>query len=1008
MAKTISRLSFACLLALLLAEGAGAGDSLNVRTIGLWSLGGSRAVAGCLIDGRAHALAGSGGRLMVLDISDPGQPLARGELSLTGTIFDISAAGSTAFLAMGDRVAAVDVADPENPAFLGALAVPDSVQRLSPAGGQLYLAAGASGVLVVNASDPAHMSLAGACPTPERAVDVAADGSTCYALDDSAGLLRIDASAPASPFISAQCPVPDSAVALELAGRTAFAASRYGEWFSAVSVVDLDSMSNATTIYLPDRLEDISPANGFLLAACGNSGVHVYDVGDSRDPGEAGWCQTQGNALRVAAADSVAVVGDSKAIMTLGLGGLRRLPEAGFAGQGGDFSDLAISENLAYVADRSFGLRVYDIGDPAHPADLSSHSTPGEPEQVVLSDGRLYLADGTAGLRIYDLADPVNPSLLGTFDTPGTANGLTVLGTTAYIADGDSGLAVIDVSDPANPALSISLHIDEFNARKCAAYSGGSGTWVGLTGSNAAVITVRIYHGVALKGYYPSASGRRIAISGPYMHVLTDDEYLIFKKPSIWSPSTPIYSTAIPSGSGRAFVRKDSLLFTANGCLGLQAQVISKRGNAFGAGHCPTPGDAQAVALSGGHAWLADGPGGLRAVDISRLSCVSQGGGHQLPLAAFGLAAEGDRLYLCDPNTGLRVLDVSDPAWPQEIGYCPLPGPSFGAAAAHPYVFAANGDWGLRTVDVSDPTHPFLAGAYDTAGCFHSLRLRDTMAYVAAETLGLAIISLADPLHPRLVGSYDTPGAALAVALYGDLALVADGGSGLQVINVSDPARPELVSSFATYDCANWVEAHGRYALVADGRAGLTVVDIGDPGAPAMASRLETGGYARQASVRDSICYLACSDSGLLAVNLADPADPQLVGWYRTGNHIWGDVGLGPYQVFSDDDASVRIVQGYGLGRRPPPDYSRWLKVSPNPFDRQARIELLLEQGSRVMAAVYNITGQLVDFLADEQLTAGSHVLSWPQAGTRTASGVYLLRVRAGDRTMVARMILVR
>lgn len=996
-------------LALVGPARASAVDSLHIRTVGTWSLGGSQALAGCRINGQPFALAGSGGRLVVLDVADHTSPLARGDLSLTGIIYDISEAGTTAFLALGDRVVAVDISNPARPALLGSLTLADSVLRLSASGGRLYLAAGPLGVLVVDAANPARMSIAGACPTPERAVDVAADGSICYTLDDSVGLLKIDASVATSPHIMAQCPLPDSTVALEIAGGTGFVASRYGVRFSAITAVDLDSMVVVNTISIPQRLEDISLDSGYLLAATGDSGVHIYDVRDARDLGEAGYCQTQGSANRAAMLDSLALAGDAKVIMTIG--GLRHLILDGSALQGCYFNDLALSGSLAYVADAAYGLRIFDISNPASPAEVGGCSTPGEPQQVVLQGGRLYLADGSAGVRIYNLADPGNPVLLGWFDTPGTANGLAVLGANLCIADGDSGLTIYNITDPANPVLWIRYNIDGFQARKCAAYSSGSGTWVGLTGEGATLVSVRIFHGVNIAGYYPGGPGYRIEFSGSYLCVITDDEFLVFKKPTERFPAELNFSVSIPSGSGRGFARRDSLLFTANGEMGFQAQKYrtSKKGVfSFGVGHCPTPGLAQAVVLSGGRAWLADGPGGLKSVEISLLSGASQGGWHQLPLSAFGLATEGNRIYICDPSSGLWVLDASVPGSPRELGYCPLPGPSFGAAAAGDYAFVANGAWGLRMVDVSDPCRPNLVGAYDTSGFFYSVCVRDTLVFAAAESSGLLTINVSDPGHPTLAGWYDTPGVSLGVALAGDLALVADGAAGLQLLDISDPTQPRHLSSVPTLDCTNWVAVNGRLALVADGWAGLTVVDISDPSAPRPRARLETGGYARQLAMSDSICYIACSDTGLLAVNLADPADPQLAGWYRNGNHIWAAVGLGPYQAISDDNSAVRIIQGYGLGRRPPLPTGKPLRISPNPFAGQARIEFKMEKPGRARAAVYNILGQQLEVLLDGPLPSGAHWLVWPVVHKQLTAGIYLLRLEMDDRSYVGRLVMVK
>ncbi len=84
---------------------------------------------------------------------------------------------------------------------------------------------------------------------------------------------------------------------------------------------------------------------------------------------------------------------------------------------------------------------------------------------------------------------------------------------------------------------------------------------------------------------------------------------------------------------------------------------------------------------------------------------------------------------------------------------------------------------------------------------------------------------------------------------------------------------------------------------------------------------------------------------------------------------------------------------------------------SPNPFTSETRINFLLGSTEQVRLAVYDIRGRLVDTLADETFSAGRHSVSWTGAdrtGAGSASGVYFLRMEAGDYRETKKLVLNR
>ena len=79
---------------------------------------------------------------------------------------------------------------------------------------------------------------------------------------------------------------------------------------------------------------------------------------------------------------------------------------------------------------------------------------------------------------------------------------------------------------------------------------------------------------------------------------------------------------------------------------------------------------------------------------------------------------------------------------------------------------------------------------------------------------------------------------------------------------------------------------------------------------------------------------------------------------------------------------------------------------SPNPFSTCTRINFGLTTSGTVTLGVYDLSGRLVETIADGVLQQGDHTVTFEGAGLN--SGVYLIRLENSDRTAFTRVILIR
>ncbi|PSQ84201.1 MAG: DNA-binding protein, partial [Bacteroidetes bacterium QS_7_67_15] len=151
------------------------------------------------------------------------------------------------------------------------------------------------------------------------------------------------------------------------------------------------------------------------------------------------------------------------------------------------------------------------------------------------------------------------------------------------------------------------------------------------------------------------------------------------------------------------------------------------------------------------------------------------------------------------------------------------------------------------------------------------------------------------------------------------------------------------------------------------------------------------------------------------AGGLADAFDGQPVRLVEAGTGDAHDlrakrsVEITPGQ---SGETRLRVLVGQAVGEAAGlPEKVTLSAGYPNPFRDEVTLEYALPEEKKVRVAVYDLLGRRVRTLADGRREAGSHTITWEgrsDGGEPLASGVYFVRMRAGDVTRSAKLVRVQ
>lgn len=555
---------------------------------------------------------------------------------------------------------------------------PQFIEDITVEGGRAYVAAGGAGLRIVDVSDPTRPFEVGVWDSPGYAEGVAVSGNVVYLADGPLGLRILDVSNPALP--------------VELASA-----------------------------YVMQNVRKVALTGGYAYLAAGGSGLLVVKVTDPRRPVETAVLDTPGHAYHVAIEADKAYIADGwEGVEVASITDPSHPVPVGSAPTNGWAMHVCVSHGRALVANAGFGLLVLDLADPSHPIEVASwDETPIAAIRVAALGDVAYIADRDWGVRAVDLANPGAPRLAADYSTVTGVQSVAVQGHYAYAGAGYSGVHVVDIADPSQPARvggwTAGTNITSIRVRGSFLYVA---SW-GEAKNGLCILDVSDPREPREVGYFlMRATGmkympgrpedgegppRDLEIEGDVVYIANERGLLVV---GVANPTNPVYLGHVNFP-------------------GWEKNEAYSGDVAVGGGYAFIPNMHQLVAID-----VSD----PRNPSIAATLETGVLGGE-------GLAIYGNYLFMVrlDAGNTLAVVDISDPRHPRHVGSYKMAVQPFRLTTAGNELHVGASGEGVLVLGLTHPDAPVFAGEADTPGLAHEIAATDNLLAVADDTGGLLL-----------------------------------------------------------------------------------------------------------------------------------------------------------------------------------------------------------------------------------------------------------------------------
>ena len=680
-----------------------------------------------------------------------------------------------------------------------------------------------------------------------------------------------------------------------------------------------------------------------------------------------------------------------------------------------NYSKIEIMNNIAYVADHSYGLRIYDISDAAEPVLINSLQLSNDVHCILLDQPTAYLLCYSSNtMYILDTQDITAPFVLSQYSTTYPCLDVSVNAYYAFISTHhelnippweEDFIEIVNIEYPDNP-----LYVDDFIiASYCPTVKitddiAFIGTFLGLYVYDFSDINniVQIDWLDTHNTYSLKFHNGLLYFNGSYGLTIIDYS----------DPSNCQILAEYDEFNFRDCEIIGNRIYTSSSTR-LRVLDITDPLSVYQIGYYLSTNMHNSVAVSQNYAFINNYYNTLNIINVSDPDTPEYHNSIAVPdINEIYKSTDDDLLILRASNyETLEFYNMNDSSNPEFLYSYDEDGWYCDAFYIDEYIACASFAWRFYTFDLSDPDELIVQGPTNLnfppqASYVRGIARKNNFIYLTTNN-GIILLDVSDVSNPYQILDIEINGYIFDLTIKDNFMYYVN-LDGLQIYDITDPLDPIECGFWDSNNRAESFTIYNDLVYLADFDGGLKVIDVSNPYDPVLLNTIILN-YNSQLTIQpivrdDKLMVIDNRWNEIFVYDLTNPSEPQYISsfrWFKYSN----DIELFDNYLYSSQDSELSVL-----------DFTNYLTSSnehemiapsfnlvnyPNPFNPTTTIEFSIQNISEVELVIYNIKGQKIKSLLSDQITAGEHSIVWngeDDSGKKVSSGIYLYKLIVNDR----------
>ncbi|KQC04196.1 MAG: hypothetical protein APR54_02130 [Candidatus Cloacimonas sp. SDB] len=271
--------------------------------------------------------------------------------------------------------------------------------------------------------------------------------------------------------------------------------------------------------------------------------------------------------------------------------------------------------------------------------------------------------------------------------------------------------------------------------------------------------------------------------------------------------------------------------------------------------------------------------------------------------------------------------------------------------------------------------------------------------------------------EPVQLFEYDLPSTTGGVVIINSLAYVTYGTSpyDLLILDGLDENEPYIANEINNFSDYNYLHRQDNYLVMNCSHAYGTTAKIYQLDNPLQPELYFSSQYGIRIEIRDDLIFSRLGHIVEVYENMPNNTEPMAI--FNGLNYIY-DINLveneGINYLITTERANIGLFEyTYSPSsiNNELPNHQITLSNYPNPFNPETNIIFNLQDNSEVQIDIFNIKGQKIRSLLNDQIIAGEHSIVWDgkdYSGKEVGTGLYFYKLKVNNVEIVKKCILMK